>query len=498
MYAQRLRASVGLNAQALASEFLAHGGDPGQWLAHRGVTFLPPGRATLILKGLYIESGAMGVCVGQSLLSAPTVKAPAVQVHPIDWHGWKPGDLQAADKVMWGAGGVQTGLNDLLAKANITIKHVNASRMKDLATKLGIALTRGDSVGTLAKDIQGLVDSGPWADMIATTEMNRATSAATLDTYTEAGLELKSWSTALDEAVCDTCLDNESQEPISIDDDFPSGDPYPPAHPYCGCVLLPAWKSDLSGADSGMSAVDDGGSPLESLGVDLSTLPPPSPPPEYVPPAPPVVPQPILPTPSAPVMPTAGVLQDVIAPGSRYADAARKMAEDFGKPNWQITPQTALVRKKEYANGNRYVTKALNALYKYSKDQIFRLEDVPEAMRMLEECKISTQGAPLYRGISPTDDVYKLYKELRPGDAVSINKRGFGSFSTDEQEARSFARSSNSIMFEYLDGAYGMPLRPISRYPGEDEWLVQDGGFTVDRTYMKDSVLRIVIRRARP
>jgi hypothetical protein len=46
---------------------------------------------------------------------------------------------------------------------------------------------------------------------------------------------LKSWETADDP--CPICIENEDAGDIDVDDDFPSGDSAPPAHPWCYCAL---------------------------------------------------------------------------------------------------------------------------------------------------------------------------------------------------------------------------------------------------------------------
>jgi hypothetical protein len=38
---------------------------------------------------------------------------------------------------------------------------------------------------------------------------------------------------------CDLCEENADASPIGIDEEFPSGDTEPPAHPNCMCALAP-------------------------------------------------------------------------------------------------------------------------------------------------------------------------------------------------------------------------------------------------------------------
>lgn len=73
------------------------------------------------------------------------------------------------------------------------------------------------------------------ARMIASTEMNDAFSEATMRKLDRMDVEWKQWITA--GACCDECAENEDASPIPIDEEFPSGDQRPPAHPNCRCAL---------------------------------------------------------------------------------------------------------------------------------------------------------------------------------------------------------------------------------------------------------------------
>lgn len=75
---------------------------------------------------------------------------------------------------------------------------------------------------------------------IARTELIRANNQGNLTAYRESGVATgKEWATAEDDRVEVACRGNEAAGPIALDDDFPSGDEAPPAHPNCRCALLP-------------------------------------------------------------------------------------------------------------------------------------------------------------------------------------------------------------------------------------------------------------------
>jgi HK97 family phage portal protein len=91
------------------------------------------------------------------------------------------------------------------------------------------------------KGIVGIFDeaSDYRAEMIGRTETATAYSMASVETYKENGIDQKEWITAGDDKVSDECQENQAWGAIGIDDQFPSGDDSPPAHPNCRCAVLP-------------------------------------------------------------------------------------------------------------------------------------------------------------------------------------------------------------------------------------------------------------------
>lgn len=76
------------------------------------------------------------------------------------------------------------------------------------------------------------------ASMIARTELNFASSNGTLSGWKNSGVvEYKEWIVGDDHEDEDECSDNEDAGLIPIEDDFPSGDDSPPAHPNCNCSM---------------------------------------------------------------------------------------------------------------------------------------------------------------------------------------------------------------------------------------------------------------------
>lgn len=254
-YAKRLTATLpaAVDPQSIAQQwrqaraFKAAGtrsaADALTWLLELGVSETVSAVLVKVLGDLYAEGMALGGRSAASLVAAAAV----------DWGAWTPGDPQAA-KLVLGDDGLGAGLQQLLDEAGVTVKSMGGNRIDALAQALADALANGDSLDTLAQALRGVLADPSWADMVATTELNRAVSAATLAQYQAAGLGGKQWLSADDGRVCAYCQDNEDQGAIGLDDAFASGDAAPPGHPRCRCALAPADLTPslaLAGATTG-------------------------------------------------------------------------------------------------------------------------------------------------------------------------------------------------------------------------------------------------------
>ena len=153
-------------------------------------------------------------------------KAPAVHAET-DWTNWKPGNPDAA---MVARGRFQR----LLAERSVMIKSVKSTLVYRLGTRLADSVNRGDNVAQTASTIRDVLSDPSHALMVAKTEMARVTVASELDSYREAGAEQLEYLVA---DPCDECQENLDASPISIDSDWPNGDP--PVHPNCMCDVAP-------------------------------------------------------------------------------------------------------------------------------------------------------------------------------------------------------------------------------------------------------------------
>lgn len=99
-------------------------------------------------------------------------------------------------------------------------------------------------IGEALKDSYGF--SAERAHVIAATEITGANSNGSLESFKEVrdsgGSVKKSWLRLGD--ACPICVDNAGAGAIELEEEFPSGDQAPGAHPYCRCVLVPEVEDD--------------------------------------------------------------------------------------------------------------------------------------------------------------------------------------------------------------------------------------------------------------
>lgn len=108
-----------------------------------------------------------------------------------------------------------------------------------------------------------LADSYAFSDeralTIASTEITSANSLGALEGYKvveEDGTDIKKSWLVMDDG-CPICQENADAGPIPLDEEFPSGDQAPGAHPHCRCVLVPEVGEAGDGKPEDEDAVDD-------------------------------------------------------------------------------------------------------------------------------------------------------------------------------------------------------------------------------------------------
>ncbi|WP_327088544.1 phage head morphogenesis protein [Nonomuraea sp. NBC_01738] len=207
--------------------------DARSWLDGLGILGSIIRGLTRVLRRLWPEGWLLGDRAAQAAIPAPD----AVASHSaVDWGEWEPGDAEAAARLYAG----HRGLQDLLDVKGIeTIKSIAVTRMNDLAAVLADAVAEGWSADHLAGEIRDMLEWPERALMIATTEIARAVSEASIARYRDAAIEYVEWDTAYDEDVCPICKLNEDAGPVQIGEPFPGGVPQPPQHPWCRCAPQP-------------------------------------------------------------------------------------------------------------------------------------------------------------------------------------------------------------------------------------------------------------------
>lgn len=197
------------------------------------------------LARIYAEGYVTGEYAAEYMLARlkGLQKAPKVSAGVVDWATWTPGNRAAAALIK-----PKGGLKNLLNSRKITIANEVINTKLD---RIGTALARGLELGwtptQVTQTLNSIIDDPQHALVIAQTEMSRAVSVATRDSYETAGIEQVEWLVA---EGCDECQENADASPIGIGDTFPSGDAEPPAHPNCMCSLAPYYDTDSTQADN--------------------------------------------------------------------------------------------------------------------------------------------------------------------------------------------------------------------------------------------------------
>jgi SPP1 gp7 family putative phage head morphogenesis protein len=240
LYADRIRRALtgavdtAAIARGVGSVAKASAADPdllttaNQRLADHGILAMIHGTLAPVIEDMITE----GFVLGSRAAIASVLGGAAI------WGGWTPGDVDAANLVL-GHDGLGAGLAQQLADAQITISSLGQGRFDELAQAIALSLERGDSSDTLARDLADILDNANWAELTATTEIARAVSAASMNTYAANGIEWVSWASADDGRVCSYCSENEDVGAIPFGNAFPSGETEPPGHPRCRCAIMP-------------------------------------------------------------------------------------------------------------------------------------------------------------------------------------------------------------------------------------------------------------------
>jgi len=396
-------------------------------------------RTTNVLRDLYTEAGWAAIAAGRSQLRTAASRK-MVTKSSIDWEGWEPGDAEAAAKLIGTS--KAPGLKNLLDGANVTIKGIEETRYNDLAGVLARSVADGLGVDETAKQIDAMFDKGAdWADMVARTETARAVTAGTLDSYADAGVTKVEWLTA--DGGCAICGEYESMGPVEMDQGF--GDVEgPPAHPNCLCTLLPVVSEDAGVVEKPEEVVpddvaSDDVSPEEEIATGDMTV---------------------------TEADTEAVTEDsAFSPAERTALAELRQYAELAEKNDNYKAYEL------YKSGSGVFSDGLGAMREFTQTNIrVDLLASPEAKFIMNNAGETPEI--VYRGVYAG----KLEAELLQVGDIYDNRMA-ASYTSTEKIAENFAlRASEGVqipvIFESVGPLRGIPLEPITLYPGENEWLV--------------------------
>ncbi|EIV92550.1 DUF3626 domain-containing protein [Frankia sp. QA3] len=176
----------------------------------------------------------------------------------IDWNTWQPGSATGATMarnlalLIAQAVGLEPDWPRRATARGSLLASIEDRKLDVLAAAVVDAVARGDSTRALERTLLEVLDRTTWADLVATTEMNRAMTAAALDTYQQQGVPAREFvispvdtiigpggKITQTDRVCPRCHRNADAGAIPLSAEFPKGDP--PVHPACRCTVVPSW-----------------------------------------------------------------------------------------------------------------------------------------------------------------------------------------------------------------------------------------------------------------
>ena len=141
------------------------------------------------------------------------------------WDSWVPGYGEAAAQAADG------GMRALLDEAGHTIVGLEDTTIDRIGQMVSEGLAKGDGVQAVGKEVRAVLEDPSRSATVANTEMARATSAASEQTYEESGITQVEWLAEAD--ACPACEALAAGSPLDLGSDSP------PEHPNCRCAIAP-------------------------------------------------------------------------------------------------------------------------------------------------------------------------------------------------------------------------------------------------------------------
>ena len=142
------------------------------------------------------------------------------------WDNWVPGNGAAAELAADG------GMRTMLESAEITISGMTDTTIDRIGQSVSEGLASGESIQSLGKELRSVLEDPGRSEIVANTEMARASSAASMQTYEQNGIAQCEW--LAEGSACPSCEDNADGSPYDLSDA-----PDCPDHPSCRCALAP-------------------------------------------------------------------------------------------------------------------------------------------------------------------------------------------------------------------------------------------------------------------
>jgi hypothetical protein len=392
------------------------------------------------------------------------------------WDSWVPGNKPAALLVK-----PPGALSDLLDKVGATINGLNRTTMNRLGTILGDGIERGFSGKTIGDAIDKLLNDPSRALTIANTEMARAMSTASMETYNGFGVEKVEWLHA-DSCLCDLCIEAEGMGPQPIGTDFGDGVTEPPMHPNCICAVAPVIdEGDGSGldlADFGdvLEAGDEGDEFEAVVGSDK--------------PAVVSIPEPL------------NTRSDEAVSEQLNFQRAQGFTAENNPPQWDMAVTAYTDGSGRYNDINGYLREGemyFDQVDMSPSEQTETLGYIASLDSTIDAAPPLSEDTLTFRGIA--EEAAYDFLNLEIGD--QFTEAGYASTSWDRRVAENFARE-DGVVLQIVNPAGTQGLAPlgyqmnvINQYAPEKEWLLPRGT-TFDVISKRDNIITVRVNNEVP